>query len=123
MTKIVPIFGLVLLSMSALAQEPSWPPLPDKGFISGRAATKQDIANGNAVFVAAVGDTVIGKPLQIAIPQYAYWKDSAGQQHRVIIVQAEEARGIRIIGFRDRAGKDGTATLPEFTLLGTTPPH
>jgi len=105
------------------AQQPNWPALPDKGFIFGHPASKQDIADGSAIFVAAVGDTVIGKPLQIMIPQYAYWKDGSGRRQPVIVVQAEEANGVQMVGFRDLSGKEGVGTLPEFTLLGTSPPN
>ncbi|MFO1160027.1 MAG: hypothetical protein U1E60_14390 [Reyranellaceae bacterium] len=100
-----------------------WPPLPTKGFISGRPAQVQDVKDGNAVFVAKVGDAVIGKPLAIVIPQFAFWTDSNGKKVPVVIIQAEEANGIHIFGFRDAAGADHAATGPEIELLGATPPN
>jgi hypothetical protein len=90
-----------------------WPPLPRTGYIAGRAATLQDIKDGNAVFVASNGDTVVSKPLTITIPQYAYWRDQGGRRTRVIVVQAEEAKGVHIFGVRDANGKDIACTEAE----------
>ncbi|MFZ1989346.1 MAG: hypothetical protein WAW96_06185, partial [Alphaproteobacteria bacterium] len=84
----------------------AWPPLPRSGFISGRAATAEDVGAGNAVFVAAVGGVVIGKPLTISIPQYVYFTDKQGNRIPAILVQAEEARGIQMCGVRDFSGME-----------------
>jgi hypothetical protein len=89
----------------------------------GAAATLQDIKDGNAVFVASKGDTAVSKPLTITIPQYAYWRDQDGRRTRVIVVQAEEAKGVRIFGVRNANGKDIVCTEAELTLLGTAPPN
>lgn len=114
------LLSAVFLSFGAQAQQPNWPPLPDKGFISGHLASKQDVDNGNAVFATEVGG---GQPLQIVIPQYAYWRDGAGRQHPVVVLQAEEASGNKIIGFRDLSGAVHAATLAEMTLLGRDRPN
>jgi len=102
-----------------------WPPLPTSGFVSGRPATQQDVRDGNAVFVAEVGGKVIGQPLPIDIPQYALHVDGDTQQRtRVIVVQAERAGGIEMVGFRNIAtGGDGVGTRPEFELLGRSKPQ
>lgn len=112
---------VLMVATMSFAADPEWPALPVKGFISGRPATEQDVANGNAIFVAKVGNAVIGKPISVTIPQFAYWRDAAGKKVPVVIVQAEEASGMRLFGFRDAAGKDHVATEPELDLLGTTP--
>ncbi len=107
--------------MLAEAQTP-WPPLPTSGFIVGRAATKQDVREGSAVFVAEREGKVIGVPVTIDIPQYAVHVDSeSGIQTRVIVIQAERAGGIEMIGYRTLAGQGGVGTRPEFRLLGKTP--
>ena len=100
-----------------------WPDLPVKGFIFGRAATEKDVQDGNAIFVTKAGNTVIGKPLPVTIPQYAYWKKSADKNVPVVIIQAEEAKGVQIIGFRDLTGAAGAATVPEMIFLGTSRPN
>ncbi|MDN3517518.1 hypothetical protein QWY84_07855 [Aquisalimonas lutea] len=64
------IFGFI--ATAVVAQESQWPPLPEDGFISGRAAEQQDLEAGNAVFVAAVDGVSIGEPIDIIIPQYAF---------------------------------------------------
>ena len=78
-----------------------WPPLTDYPSVSGRAATTNDVAANRAVFVLESAGQVIGHPLDIKIPQYAFHIDE--QTHKrtpCIIIQAEEARGQQIIGGR-----------------------
>jgi hypothetical protein len=100
----------------------SWPPLPTTGFVSGRAATDKDVAEGNAVFALRAYGVPFGKPLDIVIPQYAYLIKKGQQKTPVIIVQAEEGKGIKIFGIRDLDGKTATAKESELQLLGTHPP-
>lgn len=94
---------LPLVGVNVAGAAADWPELPSSGFISGRATSKEDVNKGNAVFVASDNDgKVIGKPLQITIPQYAYWTSGAGKRMAVIVVQAEEANGTQMFGFRYR---------------------
>ena len=109
----------------ALAQQsvkPSWPALPTTGFISGRPATDKDVADGNAVFVLRAYGIAFGKPLDVTIPQYAYLTKRGQQAVPVIVVQAEQGKGIRIFGLRGLDGKTATARESELRLLGTRPP-
>ena len=105
---------------AARAPDGSWPALPSSGFISGRSATHDDLKAGNAVFVAEDGGEPIGKPLDIAVPQYAIFVDEANHRRtRVIIVQAEEARDTKLLGYHEiDTGAFGVGTFPEFELLG-----
>ena len=116
------LMALVLMPLTLVtAQDSVWPALPTSGFISGRAATATDVAAGNAVFVAKVDGTVIGKPLEIVVPQYALLSvDGEETPIPVVIVQAEHAVGMDLIGYRRVDGSEGVATLPEFVLLGRT---
>jgi hypothetical protein len=123
--------GLMLIAAAlvALAQAAgqgpapvAWPPLPTAGFISGRAATDKDVVEGNAVFALRAYGIPFGKPLDIAIPQYAYLIKKGEPPLPVIVVQAEEGKGIKIFGFRDLNGKAATARESELKLLGTHPP-
>lgn len=100
--------------------EPPWPSIPKTGFISGRIATQADLDAGNAVFVSSAGGQQIGKALDIEVPQFAVFHDAESDQRtRVIIVQAEEANGTMLVGYREvGTGITGLATLPEFELLG-----
>ena len=100
----------------------SWPPLPTSGFVSGRAAADKDVAEGNAVFVLRAYGVAFGKPLDVVIPQYAYLTKNRQQKLPVIVVQAEEGKGIKIFGIRDFDGKTATAKQSELQLLGTNPP-
>jgi hypothetical protein len=104
----------------AIAQ--GWPILPSTGFVSGRSATEKDVADGNAIFVAKTENRYIGTPIDIAIPQYAYHLGEGGQKTPVIVVQAEEANGFKLVGFRDFQGKEHVATAGEFIFLGTKRP-
>ena len=100
----------------------TWPPLPTTGFVSGRAATDKDVADGNAVFVLRAYGVAFGKPLDVVIPQYAYLIRNGQQKLPVIVVQAEDGKGIKIFGIRDFDGKTATAKQSELQLLGTHPP-
>ena len=99
----------------------AWPPLPLTGFIKGRAATSDDVRSGSAAFVLAANGVPIGRPLDIAIPQYALWRDDkTGADTPVIITQVETNGRIDVVacvGVMDHAVR--VATLKEFTLLGT----
>jgi hypothetical protein len=101
-----------------------WPSLKDYPSISGRAATTNDVAANRAVFVLESGGRVIGHPLDIKIPQYAFHIDE--QTHKrtpCVIIQAEEAKGQQIIGARTLPDGSAMAALyREFEFLGDTPP-
>ena len=109
------LFGLAI---AAGAQPAKWPPLPSQGFIVGRAATKADVDAGNAVFVAADDDRVIGVPLALEIPQYAYFVDN-GKRIPAIILQAEEVQGQTLLGARLLNGQYMAGFIGDFELLGT----
>ena len=110
---------LLCLGAASAAAATNWPPLPSHGFIKGRPAQKEDVARGDAVFVAAVNNVVVGKPLNIAIPQYAVLRDT--HQH-VILVQAEEANGVTLYGLRRLNGKEIVVKNTDVDLLGTERP-
>ena len=107
---------------AADTQNSQWPALPKTGFISGRPATKQDVAEGNAVFVAEKDGKGIGTALPIQIPQYAYWDDGKGHQVPVIVVQAEVANGMELFGILMASGGYSACLRRELTLLGQTAP-
>ena len=119
--------GLLISAMlptTVSARSSEWPPLPVKGFIRGRAATKADTDTGNAVFAtsASAGDAgLTSTPLDLVIPQYAYFNDGP-KKVPVIVVQAEEAKGRKLIGARFFDGKPVVGFITDFELLGTTPP-
>ena len=110
--------GLISACQSAAIRLAS---LPTTGFITGRAATADDVAAGNAAFSmqgAARG------PLPIGIPQYAYWTDENRRRVPVIVVQAERGpNGEEMVGMRKLDGSEIVATLAEVTLLGTERPR
>jgi hypothetical protein len=124
MTPLRKLLAGVLVAISAAganAQGEAWPVLPKQGFISGRTATRSDIAAGNAVFVPEIGGVSAGRPLAIMIPQYAYYNE-AGKRTPAIIVQAEEVQGMKMLGARLANGKQAVGLLENFELLGKTPP-
>src|SRR5262249_544923 len=102
--------------------KPSWPALPTTGFISGRPATDKDVADGKAVFVLRAYGIAFGKPFDVTIPQYAYLTKRGQHAIPVIVVQAEQGKGIRIFGLRGLDGKTATARESELRLLGARPP-
>src|SRR5579864_1319065 len=118
--KIALLLALFTIGGTSVGASSEWPPLPTKGFITGRPAQKQDVAKGDAVFVAAIKDTVIGKPLSIPIPQYARLIQAGTP---VVIVQAEEANGIELFGGRGLDGQEAVVTEKDLELLGTKTPE
>jgi len=100
-------------------RNPFWPPLPKDAF-AGRSATRDDLEAGRAYFVLEGG-----RPIDIAIPQYAY--GLARETHEpvpCILLQAEEEpRGDKIVAFLDlRTNKTSWAHLDNFRLLGQEVP-
>jgi hypothetical protein len=49
------VASLLMTTEMSHAAKPQWPPLPVKGFVSGRAASEQDVKDGKPIFVAKVG--------------------------------------------------------------------
>jgi hypothetical protein len=70
--------------------------------------------------MAEAGGVVVGTPLKIDVPQYAWHVDAETKKRtQVIVIQAERAQGIDMIGYLNLAtGSFGAGTLPEFELLG-----
>jgi hypothetical protein len=106
--------------VSTLSRPTSWPPLPTK-YVIGRAATVQDVRTGHAVFAAQTTDMPPPVALQIGVPQYAYCRVD-GKEAPGILVQAERAGGMDVVGFRPLAGtKAYVAPLGDCRLLGPRP--
>jgi len=121
MTLIQKIFTTLISVFSFSAQAGFWPPLPKTGFIVGHAATQADVDAGNAAFVAAVNGVSIGVPIKITIPQYAYYKEN-GKKLPVVVIQAEEAQGQKLVGARQANGQDVVGLITDFELLGNVQP-
>ena len=115
--------GKLLPSSNDIAM---WPPLPTKGFIKGRPATDENIAQGNAAFMLPNnGGRNPSQAMNIEIPQYCYHTDSSsGKRTRGILIQAERASDGKELAAMQTIGDGGhvVGLLKEFTLLGKTPP-
>ncbi|SJZ35799.1 hypothetical protein SAMN02745126_00614 [Enhydrobacter aerosaccus] len=57
--------------------------------------------------------------MAIPVPQYGYLRDS---NERVIVVQAEEANGMKMFGVRALDGQESVVTEEDIELLGVTKP-
>ncbi len=119
----MPRFTAIALLTLGLAMpvnaDSSWPELAEVGFVSGRAATDADAEAGRAAFVIKIDDKVIGEPLDIAVPQYAYHLDG-DIRTPVVIIQAEQAGGVSALGFLNIETLEiGAGLVTEFELLGT----
>ena len=112
-----------LLPTVVVAANFVWPDLPKK-FIKGRPATEADVASGHAAFAMKSEGKIIGKPINIVIPQYAYHNNEKnGKKTPVIIIQAEEGSGIRAVGYQVIGSKSyAVALLREMQLLGKKKP-
>lgn len=101
-----------------------WPDLPTTCFVKGRPATPADVKKGCAAFVATANGKDVGKPLNIAIPQYAYQIDKETHTRTpVILIQAEEGLGIKMAGYTI-VGSDKRVVdlLSSLELLGSKKP-
>jgi len=118
--------ALVLLAFASLpvAADMLWPRLAEFKATSHRAATEADVTAGAAVFVLKDAGKPIGQPIDIVLPQYAIHVDSkTGEKLYCIVIQAEEARGQRMIGAYILPRREPYAGFfAEFRLLGITPP-
>lgn len=112
-------------SLAAHAGGIPWPPLPKKCFVRGRPATQADVKKGCAVFVAMANGKIVGKPLNIAIPQYAYEIDKETHTKTpVIVIQAEEGLGIKMAGvILVGTHRRLVDLLSSLQLLGTNKPQ
>ncbi|MBC7756536.1 MAG: hypothetical protein H7Z20_07855 [Bdellovibrio sp.] len=113
------IIAISLVCMSALAE--SWPALPAADFTKGRAATRDDVDEGRAVFVGEANNIMIGSPIDITIPQYAYLNRD-GKKLAVIVIQAEQVQNEKIIGAKMLNGQDIAGFMQDFELLGNQTP-
>jgi hypothetical protein len=98
-----------------------WPPLPTKGFIAGRTATKEDLARGDAAFFLGMSD-----PIKIEIPQYAFHIDEqTGKRSAGIIIQGERTPyGKELVAMQPiDGGGHVVALLAEYKLLGKAQPN
>jgi hypothetical protein len=87
---------------------------------SGRPADKDDVAAGRAVVSASAEGQMAAKPIPNAVPQYAFHVDEAGKRTPGIVIQAEQAGALRLIGFRPLSGEKLIVALEkEFEFLGT----
>ena len=109
-----------LVCLCALAE--TWPPLPTEDYTKGRAATRNDVDEGRAVFVGELNDIMIGIPIDITIPQYAYLNRD-GNKQAVIVIQAELVQNEKIIGAKLLNGQDIAGFMKDFELLGSHQPN
>ena len=109
-----------LVCLSALAE--TWPPLPAEDYTKGRAATRDDVDEGKAVFVGELNDIMIGIPIDITIPQYEYLNRD-GKKQAFIVIQAEQVQNEKIIGAKLLNGQDIAGFMKDFELLGNHQPN
>jgi hypothetical protein len=85
--------------------------------VVGRPVTQKDIDEGRAVF-RIDGPQGAVKPIDLGLPRCAIWHDQKTQKDvPVIIIQAEEAGGVRAAGIRFLSGGNAACLVSELTLL------
>jgi hypothetical protein len=78
------------------------------------------VSAGRAAFSADSNGLAPATPIPIAVPQYAFHIDEAGKRTPGIIIQAEQAGSLRIIGFKPLSSNQlVAATEQEFEFIGT----
>lgn len=113
--KTVRALAIALSAALLFSGAAKWPALPNSGFLTGRGAAPEDVDNGIAIFAAGHDGSSDGKPLDIEIPQYGYFRE---QDKYVIILQAEKYDGQSIIGAETFDGEKVVGLIDEFELLG-----
>ena len=111
---------IALCPLALFADEADWPDLSTVKFVTGRAATVQDVTDGAAAVVLQADGRNVGQPIEMPIPQYALYRDSeTGDVSPVVIIQAERAMGIEVYGALDIESGHMIVSIPaEFELLG-----
>mgnify|MGYP001179596783 CR=1 FL=1 len=112
---------MISLAAAFLLAAGPWPELPADGFITGRAATSDDIKAGTAAFAQGGGDSP-PMPLDIQIPQYACYTDDGGSRVRAVLIQAEKTPMGPVVGLRLSPDETTLNLLSEVTLLGPDRP-
>ncbi|MGD8174166.1 hypothetical protein ACQEXU_21195 [Vibrio sp. TRT 21S02] len=102
-----------------------WPDLTSIKYVSDRVANEKDVGDGSAVFLLQSEGKSIGSPIPIEIPQYAFHTNlETGEKRSVVVIQAEEANGQKVVGAIDiQSNGFMVGLLFEFDLLGTKPPR
>lgn len=97
----------------------AWPPLPKKGFITGKPATKADVEARRAVF-AYIHKSVKAVPIKMTLPQYGILNvPKTSISIRVIVLQGEKINGRSWLGYIDiKTGKRAVALIENIRLLG-----
>jgi hypothetical protein len=114
--------GGVIMQQQAATPDSIWVPLPAHGFVSGRAATRDDLKQGNAAFILEDNEKAIGTALPIEIPQYCYCK-LKGEKLPAILIQAEEAKGLKLLGCRVQPSNEAMMfVISDVELLGKAMP-
>jgi hypothetical protein len=113
--KTIRALAIALCAALLFSGAAKWPTLPSSGFLTGRGAAPEDVDNGTAIFAAGQDDLSYGKPINIEIPQYGYFRQD---DKYVIILQAEKYDGKSIIGAETFDGEKVVGLIDEFELLG-----
>lgn len=119
--KSIILISTLLFSMVSVAEEMIFPPLPTKGFVSGRIATQADVEKGDAAFASLPEQHIVRHVMPLPVPQYAIFR--GGEKSRVVfVIQIEKVNGKVTIGARYPEGGEALiGTTKHFSLLGTSP--
>jgi hypothetical protein len=85
-------------------------------YLGHRTATEDDVMKGTATFY--LSGTVDHKTIDIDLPSLALLTDNeTGDKIEVVVIQAEQADGRRLIGYRPLDGGNGVCELDELTFI------
>lgn len=90
----------------------------DVSFISGRAATEQDVKDGRAVFYIPSGS----EPYEAELPLFAIHLDeSNGEKTPCVVIQIEKTPEGTTVGVRYFDGGNGVGMATEFEFYNEIP--
>jgi hypothetical protein len=85
-------------------------------YLSHRTATEEDVIIGTATFY--LSGTADHKTIDINLPSLALLTDNeTGDKIKVVVIQAEQADGRQLIGYRPVDGGNGVCRLDELTFI------
>ena len=85
--------------------------------ISGRTATRADVAQGIAVFVLEPSGGARVSPVDMKLPAYGRQIQADERRIPVVIIQAENASGQTLLGVRYLTGGNGVCMPHEVEIL------
>lgn len=86
--------------------------------VNDRLPTKEETMNGTSLMYFDTNELPDAKPIDMKMPRLArYYSDFTGKNELVIVIQAVEAKGDSVVGFRYLNGGNGSAWFDQVDFM------